>query len=86
MSEKIINDGGPFHPIQMLDFQPTSGEQVVRETFPGISKREWFAAMALQGMASISLPDGDMIMGWQDMSKAAVKAADCLMAELEAKQ
>ncbi|OYR26232.1 hypothetical protein CES86_3700 [Brucella lupini] len=42
--------------------------------------RDYFAAKALQGMASIALDDGDMIMGWRDMSEAAYKAADAMLA------
>lgn len=49
--------------------------------YPGMSIRDWFAGQALAGMASISLEDGDMVMGWADMSKAAYRAADAMLAE-----
>jgi hypothetical protein len=45
--------------------------------------RDWFAGQAMAGMASISLDDGDMIMGWADMAKAAYNASDALMIERE---
>ncbi len=83
MSEKI-NDGGPAFPQHGWSNNPETVAKMAGKQ--GLTKREWFAGLALQGMASISLPDGDMIMGWQDMSKAAFKAADCMIAELEAEQ
>ncbi|TXH40927.1 MAG: hypothetical protein E6Q97_38710 [Desulfurellales bacterium] len=47
---KTKNDGGPAFPCQWLDFQPTTGEQVVREQYQGMSLRDWFAGQALAGM------------------------------------
>lgn len=49
---KEINDGGPAYPCNWMDFQPTTGEQVVREQFPGMSLRDWFAGQALVGILS----------------------------------
>lgn len=40
------NDGGPAFPFDWVDFQPTTGDQVVREQFPGMSLRMWLAAHA----------------------------------------
>ncbi|CDX26758.1 conserved hypothetical protein [Mesorhizobium plurifarium] len=53
----------------------------VRDQFPDGDSflkalRDWFAGQALAGMASVTLEDGDMVMGWADMSKAAYRAAD----------
>jgi hypothetical protein len=45
-----------------------------------MSLRDWFAGQALTGMASISLEDGDMIMGWAAMAKASYRAADAMLA------
>jgi hypothetical protein len=45
-----MNDGGPAFPGQWYDFQPTTGEQVVRESFVGMTLRDYFAAAALQGI------------------------------------
>lgn len=42
----IPNDGGPAFPFDWVDFQPTTGDQVVREHFPGMSLLDWFAARA----------------------------------------
>jgi len=49
--------------------------------YAGMTLRDWFAGQALAGMSSIALDDGDMIMGWADMSKAAYDAADAMLAE-----
>ena len=59
-------------------FPVTAGHEVYSI---GMTLRDWFAGQALAGMASISLDDGDMIMGWADMAKAAYKAADSMIAE-----
>lgn len=46
----------------------------------GMSLRDWFAGQALAGMSAISDEDGDIIMGWTDMAKAAFNAADAMLA------
>lgn len=38
------NDGGPAFPHSLVDFQPMTGEQVVREQFVGMTLRDYFAA------------------------------------------
>ena len=50
-----INDGGPAFPGQWLDFQPLTGEQVVREQWGGMSLRDYFAAKAMQAAIYDSL-------------------------------
>lgn len=62
-----IDDGGPAFP------NPHYSDVM------GMSLRDWLAGQALSGMASISLDDGDMVMGWADMSKAAYRAADAML-------
>ncbi len=52
----------------------------------GMTLRDYFAGQALAGLASIALDDGDMLMGWADMSKAAFKAADAMLAERKKEQ
>lgn len=49
----------------------------------GMTLRDWYAGQVLAGMSSIALDDGDMIMGWADMAKAAFNAADAMLAERE---
>lgn len=48
---------------------------------PGLTKREYFAAMAMQGIVSF----GDNVTSYDEdvMAKAAVRIADELLAELE---
>jgi len=50
MSDIIKDDGGPAFPCDWVDTQPHTGIQVVREQFPGMSLRDWFAGQALQGI------------------------------------
>ena len=38
------NNGGPAFPGQWYDFQPCTGEQVVREQWDGMTLRDYFAA------------------------------------------
>lgn len=42
--------GGPAFPCDWKDFQPTTGEQIVRQQFSGMDLRDYFAAKALQGL------------------------------------
>ena len=44
----------------------------------GLTKREWIAAMALQGLLSNKNQEGY----WGDFAERAVKATDALIAEL----
>lgn len=48
----MINDGGPAFPCQWYDFQPCTGEQVVREQWGGMTLRDYFAAKAMQSLIS----------------------------------
>jgi hypothetical protein len=47
-----IDDGGPAFPGQWYDFQPLTGEQVVREQWGGMTLRDYFAAKAMQSLIS----------------------------------
>lgn len=64
-----------------------ANEQSYQEV-TGLTKREYFAAMAMQGFLSIY--DADSILPNEDnvkyMAKLAVKAADILLQELEEQQ
>jgi len=46
-----MKDGGAAFPNQWYDNDST-GAQVVRESFPGMSLRDWFAGQALQGFCA----------------------------------
>jgi len=74
-----INDGGPAFPGQWLDFQPLTGEQVVREQWGGMSLRQY---------AAIHLRVPDSGVDWLDemIRKAqrddfAAKAMHAIIAE-----
>ena len=55
-----INDGGTAFPSHWMDFQPTTGEQVIREQFPGMSLRDYFAGQVLSGLVGGTIgPDQD---------------------------
>ena len=59
--------------------QPSQGSQM-----PGLTKREYFAAMAMQGMFAFSAPLGRL--DYKDCAEAAVKFADALLEQLEQEQ
>jgi hypothetical protein len=61
------NDGGPAFPGQWYDFQPTTGEQVVRESF---------AAAALQAYA---LEYHERMSG-EDIASQCYSLADAMLA------
>ena len=64
-----INDGGPAFP-----------ESCNNQIIQGMSLREWFAGMALQGLLACSDVQGSA----NDLAKGAVAYADALLDELEA--
>lgn len=71
------NDGGPAFPLQWLDFQPTTGDQVVREQFPGMTLRDWFAGQALASMTVA--PDYSKGPCNQAMAERAYVIADAML-------
>lgn len=72
-----MKDGGPAFPHPNPNYSQDYG---LHQPFGGMSLRDWFAGQALAGMASIALDDGDMLMGWAEMSTAAYRAADAMLA------
>jgi hypothetical protein len=50
--------------------------------FHGLTKREYFAAMAMQGLLAA---DTDFLMKMEDTVRCAISHADALLAELETK-
>ena len=53
------------------------------ERYAGITKREHFAAMAMQGLCSTADDDGNWTHDPQIAAQAAVQYANALLAELE---
>ncbi len=72
-----IEDGGPAFPFDWKDFQPTMGEQVVREQFQGMSLRDYFAAKAMQ--AIISNPGIKEGVKNELIVRLAFEMADCMI-------
>ena len=75
MSDK--NDGGPAFPFDWMDFQPTTGDQVVREQFPGLSIRDWFAGKAMQGI--LECPEDRVEWDPYITAQNAYKQADAML-------
>lgn len=50
--ESDIN-GGPAFPGQWYDFQPYTGDQVVREQWEGMTLRDYFAAKAMPALIQL---------------------------------
>lgn len=82
MSESIIDDGGPVYPGQWVDFQPTTGEQVVREQWAGVSFRAEVAKECL--VALVGRNSGDRYEAMKGGAAGiAVGLADALIAALK---
>jgi hypothetical protein len=66
-------DGGPAfaqHPYYPYDERDFSGF---------LSLRDWFAGQALAGFTSVSLGDGEPVMGAAGTAKAAYNYADAML-------
>jgi hypothetical protein len=79
--EKTLTDGNkPAFPSEYEgganDF--TGMPIIVHQKFWGLTKREYFAAMAMQGYAPIF----NVITEMDDLAKFSVKAADALITQL----
>jgi len=71
-----INDGGPAFPH---DNQELGGQHRIAQ--PGMSLRDWFAGMALQGIM-VSWPQGS---GFANAVEDAYNVADAMIAQREKK-
>ena len=78
----------PAHPWQFHDFQPDTGQQVVREQGFGLTIREHLAAMAMQGLMSspffekVLAASKDEDAATQVVVRSSIEMADALIAEL----
>ena len=70
-------EGGPAFPFNALDFQPSTGIQVVRDQFSGMSLRDWFAGKVLSSFESTD---------WIHPIAAAIKCYEIADAMLEARK
>lgn len=72
-----IETGGPAFPGQWYDFQPCTGDQVVREQWSGMTLRDYFAAKAMQGYCAM---DGSFDCNADDIAADAYAIADAMLA------
>ena len=84
MADTNHNGNEPAHPSQYVDFSESAerGFNVVSNEAHGLTKREYFAAMAMQGIVArngIADSDGDRI----NLVAESVLYADALLAELD---
>ena len=75
MSNKYKNEDNPIHPVTIYKVE---NESVVEQTFKGLSKREYFAALAMSGIVS-----GDAAHSSKFIAEISVKIADDLLDELD---
>lgn len=72
-------DGGPAFPGQWWD-RDSIGETVCRETWAGISMRDYFAAAALTGLCAACDLSGDWTGAQARAAKEAYRLADAMLA------
>ena len=76
----MSKDGGSAFPGQWMDFQPGTGEQVVREQWAGMSLRDWFAGMSIAAINENFAPTDDK--DWASwVARCAYEVADAMIAE-----
>ena len=79
------DNGGPAFPVATV-FNPHTGEPTNTGCHwdgNGMSLRDWFAGMALQGFCSQTNNGGEWTWGKTDAPKAAYELADAMLAERE---
>lgn len=74
--------GGPAFPGQWMD-RDSTGEQVVREQWSGLSLRDWFAGQAIAVVNENFAPLGDEGDWAHWVAKTAYAVADAMLAERE---
>lgn len=73
----------PVHKVwQDCGIDGNSGPHYIESVHPGLTKREYFAGLAIQGLAS----ESGRYHSASDMAYDAVKIADALLAELESQK
>ena len=79
-----LTNGGPAFPGKWYDFQPHTGDQVVREQWEGMTLRDYFAAKAMQADLSNWPEDaGDWLKHRGDLAHRYYQMADAMLAERE---
>jgi hypothetical protein len=84
---KNYNGFEPVFPYTEASQDNSTGTTVFHQVIPGLTKREYFAAQALQGFIALRIrADFDIgKMSYENTAEWAVKQADALLAELEKK-
>ena len=77
MSEQNKN-GGPAFPGQWYDFQPCTGDQVVREQWDGMSLRDYFAAKAMAAFIAEPLNKGESSTAWRWTNQLQMSGPDII--------
>lgn len=75
------NNGGPAYPTYWID-QDSCGNQKVRDSIPGMTLRDHFAAAALTGL--VAHPDSILAINMDDYVHRAYAYADMMLKEREA--
>lgn len=79
-----IDDGGPAFPCQLVIEGSAPGESAVVTSALGMSLRDWFAGMALQGMAT---HHGQICDGYREnLAKNSYRVADAMLAARNGKE
>ncbi len=68
----------PAFPFEQVEAITTNGQEIVKNHL-GLTKREYFAGLAMQGLAA----RGNSSMSMEGRIERAVDYADALLAELE---
>lgn len=77
--------------IETCSADGNEGPFLVTDNNSGLSKREHFAAMAMQGMLAntdmmkVVMDSDEFASPWDDYAEQAIKQADALLAALEGK-
>ena len=76
MSSKILNGDMPSSPTLYMDYSNGAGELYSDNN--GLTKREHFAALAMQGILAHSFGRGNV----DELAVQSIKCADALLKEL----
>jgi len=78
MSDDVKKDGGPAFPLVAIS--ESTGQPINGFFSPGMSKREWFAGMALQGIITGCFSGRDGFKS-ADIISSAYVYADAMIAQ-----
>lgn len=83
--EKKIEDGGPAYPV--VGLSQMAGQELMAVYNRGMTKREWFAGMALMGLcANVQEEHADKPYAPEVIAKIAYGLADAMIQESQKKE